>query len=205
MHIPSTLHACSLRSSLHISCCSTYYIPGTCHAKVMHMPYLLRTHSIHIPYKKQCPDSTQKTLKIRSNILKNTSKIYLKWVPNPSLGTSWEPFCKKCCFYTYFSSQWRSNGNPKGAQKSSKITKTRKKRVLKKHLKSVPQKTSKICDFGNPQNLPDRAETRARASFSLIQPITKKSSKLSKKALILEPLGPPKSQKMQKSDLQKTA
>ena len=194
MHIPSTLHACSLRSSLHISCCSTY-IPGTFHAKVMHMPYLLHTHSIHIPYKKQCPNSTQKTSKIRSKILKNTSQIHLKCVPNPSLGLSWEPFCKKCCFYTYFSSQWRSNGSPEGAQKSLKITKTRKKRVLKKHLKSVPQKTSKISDFGNPQDLPDRAETRARASFSLIHPITKKSSKWTQKAPILEILGTPKSQK----------
>ena len=202
MHIPSTLHACSLRSSLHIPCCSTH-IPGTFHAKFMPMPYLLHTHSMHIPYKKQCQNSTKKTSKIRSKILKNTCKIHLKWVPNPSLGTSWEPFCKKCCFYTYFSSQWRSNGSPEGAQKSLKITKTRKKRVLKKHLKSVPQKTSKICDFGTPQNLPDRAETRARASFSLIHPITKTSSKFTKKAPILEPLGPPKSQKMPKSDLQK--
>ena len=68
--------------------------------KLMHMPYLLHTHSIHIPYKKQCQNSTQKTLKIMSKILKNTSQIHLKWVPNPSLGPSWEPFCKKCSFYT---------------------------------------------------------------------------------------------------------
>ena len=82
--------------------------------KIMHMPYLLHTHSIHIPYKKQCQNSTQKTSKIRSTIHTNTSQIHLKWVPNPSLGPSWEPFCKKCCFYTKFSSQWRSNGSPEG-------------------------------------------------------------------------------------------
>ena len=151
------------------------------------------------------PKLNPKHIKNRSNILKNTIQIHLKWVPNLSLGPSWEPFCKKCCFYTYFSSQWRSNGSPEGAQKSLKIIKTRKKRVLKKHLKSVPQQPSKICDFGTPQNLPDRAETRARASFSLIHPITKKSSKWTPKAPILEPLGTPKSQKMRKSDLQKNS
>ena len=195
MHIPSTLHACSLRSSLHISCCSTY-IPGTFHAKLMHMPYLLHTHSIHIPYKKQCQNSTQKTSKIRSKILKNTSQIHLKWVPNPSLGLSWEPFCKKCLISPQFSCQESPNGSPEGAQMSPKITKTRKKRVLKRHLKSVPQKASKISDLGSPQDLPDRAETRARASFSLIHPITKKSSKWTPKAPILEALGTPKSQKV---------
>ena len=165
------------------------------------MPYILHTHSMHIPYKKQCQNSTQKTSKIRSKILKTTSKIHLKWVPNPSLGLSWEPFCKKCLISPQFACQESPNGSPEGAQKSLKITKTRKKNVLKKHLKSVPQKTSKMWDFGSPQDLPDRAETRARASFSLIHPITKKSSKLTKKAPILEPLGTPKSQKIRKSDL----
>ena len=142
-----------------------------------------------------------KNIKNNVKILKNTSQIHVKWVPNPSLGPSWEPFFKKCCFYTYFSAQWRSNGSPEKPQKSLKITKTPKKRILKKHLKSVPQKTSKIADFRSPRDLPDRAETRARASFSLIHPITKKSSKLTKKAPILEPLGTPKSRKIRKSYL----
>ena len=42
-----------------------------------------------------------------------------------------------------------------------------------------------MCDLGRPWNLPDRAETRARASFSLIHPITKKLPKWNPKAPIL--------------------
>ena len=71
------------------------------------------------------------------------------------------------------------------------------------HLKSIPQTTSNITGFGSPRDLPDRAETRARASFSLIHPITKKSSKWTPKPPILDALGTPKSQKSQKNDLQK--
>ena len=125
MHIPSTLHACSLRSSLHIPCCSTH-IPGTFHAKFMPMPYLLHTHSMHIPYKKQCQNSTKKTSKIRSKILKNTSQIHLKWVPNPSLGPSWEPFCKKCPVSFHFrakSHQMGAQREPKNHKKSLKLEK----------------------------------------------------------------------------------
>ena len=147
--------------------------------------------------------------KLNPKNIKNNVKNTQKYLPNPpkmgpkSLpGTLLGALLQKVLFLHLLSSQWKSNGSPEGAQKSLKITKTRKKRVLKKHLKSVPQKTSKICDFGTPQNLPDRAETRARASFSLIHPITKKSSKWTPKASILEPLGSPKSQKMRKNDLQ---
>ena len=39
-------------------------------------------------------------------------------------------------------------------------------------------------DFGNPWDLPNRAETRARASFSLIHPITKKSLEFIEKTSI---------------------
>ena len=148
--------------------------------------------------------------KLNPKNIKSTVRNTQKYLPNPpkmgpkSLpGTLLGALLQKMSLFPQFSCQWSPNGSPEGAQKSLKITKTRKKRVLKKHLKSIPQKTSKICDFRSPQDLPDRAETRARASFSLIHPITKKSSKLTKKAPILEPLGTPKSQKMRKSDLQK--
>ena len=86
---------------------------------------------------------------------------------------------------------------------AQKIIKNRKKKVLKRHLKPLPQKPSKICDLGSPWDLLNRAETRARASFSLIHPITKKSSKWTPKPPILDALGTPKSQKNQKNDLQK--
>ena len=51
--------------------------------------------------------------------------------------------------------------------------------------------------------LVNRAETTARASFSLIRLITKQCSKQAQKASILGAPGTPKSRKVQKSDLQK--
>ena len=147
---------------------------------------------------------TQKTSNIKSHIHKNTSQTNLKSVPNPSLGPSLEHFYKKLSFSLQFSSQRKPHGSPEGAQKSLKIIKNRKKRVLKKHLKSVPQKTSKINVFGSPQNLPDRAETRARASFSLIHPLTKKSSKLIKKAPIWSPWDHQNHKKCEKVTSRKT-
>ena len=97
------------------------------------------------------------------------------------------------------------NGLPVGRQIEPKIDKSRKNRVLKTHLKPIPQKTSKISDFGSLRDLPNRAETAARTPFSQIRLITKKCSKLTQKAPILEPLRTPKSQKVQKSDLQKNS
>ena len=94
---------------------------------------------------------------------------------------------------------------PKGRPKSLKIQKNRKKRVPKSHLNSIPQKTSKMTDFGRVWNLPDRAETQARASFSLIRLGTKKSSKWLQKAPILEALGTLKSEKVWKSHLRKNS
>ena len=95
------------------------------------------------------------------------------------------------------------NGLPVGRQIEPKIDKNRKNTVQKTHVKPTPQKTSKISDFGRVRDLPNRAETAARTPFSQIHLITKKCSKLTQKAPILEPLRTPKSQKVQKSDLQK--
>ena len=66
------------------------------------------------------------------------------------------------------------NGLPVGRQIEPKIDKSRKNRVLKTHLKPIPQKTSKISDFGRVRDLPNRAETAARTPFSQIHLITKK-------------------------------
>ena len=84
---------------------------------------------------------------------------------------------------------------PKGRLKSLKIIKNRKRTVPKGHLNSIPQKTSKITDFGRVWDLPNRAETQARASFSLIRLGTKKCPKWPQKAPILEALGRLKSEK----------
>ena len=45
------------------------------------------------------------------------------------------------------------------------------------HLNSIPEKTLKITDFWRVLDLPNRAETQARASFSLIYLSTKKYKK----------------------------
>ena len=84
---------------------------------------------------------------------------------------------------------------PKGRPKSVKIIKNRKKRVPKVHLNAIPEKTSKITDFGRVWDLPNRAETQARASFSLIRLGTKKYPKWLHKAPILEALGTLKTEK----------
>ena len=70
---------------------------------------------------------------------------------------------------------------PVGRQIEPKIDKSRNNRVLKTHLKPIPQKTSKISDFGRLRDLPNRAETLARTAFSQIHLITKTCSKLTKK------------------------
>ena len=97
------------------------------------------------------------------------------------------------------------NGLPMERKIEPKIDKSRKKIVKKTHLKPTPQKTSEISDFGKLRDLPNRAETLARTPFSQVHPITKKYPKLNKKAPILETLRTPKSQKVQKSDLQKNS
>ena len=151
-------------------------------------------------------------LKLTQKNIKNKVKNTQKYLPNPpkmgakSLpGTLLGALLQKVLFFPQFSCQWSPNGSPEGAQKSLKITKTRKKRVLKRHLKSVPQKPSKISDFWSPWDLLNRAETRARASFSLIHPITKKSSKLPQKPPFLEALRTLKSRKIKKSNLHRAA
>ena len=100
---------------------------------------------------------------------------------------------------------WQNNAKmvPTGTLKITKNDKNRKKRVPKGHLNSIHQKTSKITDFGRVWDLPDRAETRARASFSLIRLGTKTCPKLPRKAPILEAPGTPKSEKARTSDLRK--
>ena len=90
---------------------------------------------------------------------------------------------------------------PKGTPKIDKNHKKSIKSVLKRHLKSIPQKTSTFYDFGSPWDLPNRAETAARASFSISHLITTKCSKWTQKAHILEALGTQKSRKVCKSDL----
>ena len=92
-----------------------------------------------------------------------------------------------------------------GRHIESKIDKSRKNRVLKTHLKPIPQKTSKISDSGRLRDLPNRAETLARTPFSQIHPITKQFPKLTQTASILETLRTPKSRKVRKSDLQKNS
>ena len=121
--------------------------------------------------------------KLNPKNIKNKVKNTQKYLPNPpKMGTKSLPgtllgaLLQKVFFSTQLWSQWSPNGSPEGTPKSLKITKKRKKKALKTHLKLIPQKTSKIRDLGRPWDLPNRAETRARASFSLIHPITKKSS-----------------------------
>jgi len=110
------------------------------------------------------------------------------------------PFC-----IVFWVGKITSKWCPQGRPKSLKIIKNRKKRLPKGDLNSIPQKTQKITDFGRVWNLPDRAETQARASFSLIRLGTKKSSKWLQKTPILEALGTLKSEKVWKSDLRKNS
>ena len=166
-----------------------------CHTYFIHIPYISNIKSNAKTHPKNIKHKVTHTQKY----LPNQSKIGPKSLPGTLLGA----LLQEVVFFLTIFVPTETTWEPRGSSTIKKNTKTRKKKVLKKHLKSVPQKTSKICDSGTPQNLPDRAETRARASFSLIHPITKKSSKSTKKAPILEPLGRPKSQKMRKSDLQK--
>ena len=76
-----------------------------------------------------------------------------------------------------------------GTPKITKNHKKSEKGLAKGNLNSIPQKTSKIIDFERVWDLPNRAETRARASFSLIRLGTQKCPKLLPKAPILEALG----------------
>ena len=73
------------------------------------------------------------------------------------------------------------------------------------HLNSIPEKTLKITDIERIWDLPNRAETQARTSFSLIRLGPKKYHKWLQKALILEALGTLKSEKAWKSDLRKNS
>ena len=52
-----------------------------------------------------------------------------------------------------------------GCPKSLKIEKNSEKDVAERVLNSIPQKTSKITDFGRVWDLPNRAETQARPLF----------------------------------------
>ena len=131
------------------------------------------------------PKNIKNKVKNTQKYLQNPPKMGPKSLPRTLLGA----LLQKVLFFPQFSCQWSPNGSPEGAQKSPKITKTRKKRVLKRHLKSVPQKASKINDLGSPRDLPDRAETRAGASFSLIHPITKSHQNCLKNHLFWRPWG----------------
>ena len=100
-------------------------------------------------------------------------------LPHPHI---FRPLCRRPLFFEtpFCMVFWKGKRTPKwcpqGRPKSLKITKNRKKRVPKGRLNSRPQKTLKILDFGSPWDLQNRAETQARASFSLIRLITKKCS-----------------------------
>ena len=90
--------------------------------------------------------------KLNQKNIKNKIKNTQKYLPNPpkmgpkSLpGTLLGALLPKVLLFHQISIPMEVQWEPRG---SSKITKTRKKRVLKKHLKSVPQKTSKISDLG---------------------------------------------------------
>ena len=108
-----------------------------------------------------------------------------KSFPGPLLGTLLQIVLFLHPIIVLKVAKWKPKGIPKIIKNHKKSIKS----VLKRHLKSIPQKTSTFYDFGSPWDLPNRAETAARASFSLSYLITTKRSNWTHKAYILEALG----------------
>ena len=82
---------------------------------------------------------------------------------------------------------------PKGMPQITKKHKKSKKEGAEDHLNAIPQKTLKIADLGRVWDLQNRAETQARASFSLIRLGMQKWPQWFQKAYVLEALGTLKS------------
>ena len=161
--------------------------PGTVYTKFIHMSYLILTRFIHLPYQAHCQSTTRKALKtnpkIHQKYLPNPPKMGPESLPGMLLGASGE----KGTFIWLFGSPEERQTKPR---RSTQIT---KKHKLSKHdhqkmlLKSIPEKTSEICDFLSHWNPPDRALAAAGAPFSQFHRITEKCSKVTKRRPILMP------------------
>ena len=137
----------------------------------------------HVPRRNRSSDFNNIFIKqlfkfIEENTLTRTSKTF----PNRSKMKPWEPPGHPWRRIRNLSvnslppgSPFDAKGIPKGVQKSTLLLKVREKVVTKRRLESIPEKRIKIYDFRTLQTPPDRAETAARAQFSLFLSAPQKS------------------------------